>query len=172
MEFPPEWSVFPAADFELAAARNPLERGVELLAQVRPNGRVIDHVRLVLGGSELIEAKVPFNLLFNLGEIPEWVFIYSIWPHSVKIKRNMVCSEWIDIRDIIAANDGRVELEGGVRVENKEVLDWMDKVADRTACSSSVRWAVTVQEDGNLQLLLQGIPAPATSFTGKPSFRG
>ena len=52
MEFPPaHWAVFPAEDFETACPRLPGTLGVELMAQVRPNGRVMDHWRLAIGGS-------------------------------------------------------------------------------------------------------------------------
>ena len=51
MEFPPEdWFTFPATDFELAAPRITGDYTVEILAQARPNGRVMDHWRITLGG--------------------------------------------------------------------------------------------------------------------------
>jgi len=51
MEFPAtEWIVLPDEEFELAAARDPGQLGVDLLVQARPNGRLLDHFRLVVGG--------------------------------------------------------------------------------------------------------------------------
>ena len=61
MEFPPEWNILPAEDFEIAVPRDPGEIGVDLMAQIRNNGRILNHFRLVLGGSKLLEAAVPLK---------------------------------------------------------------------------------------------------------------
>ena len=172
MEFPPAWSVFQAEEFELAAARDPRELGVELMAQLRPSGRIIDHLRLVLGGSTLLEVKIPFSQLIGAPEVPDWIWVFTTWPASVKIWRNMTTGTWIDLRDLLAANDGRVELNGGQEVEAKTVLDWLDALADKTANSAAFRWAVSVGDDGRPELALQGLPCPATFISNKPSFRG
>ena len=43
MEFPTEdWDIFEAAEFETAATRMPSELCIEIMAQVRPNGRIMD----------------------------------------------------------------------------------------------------------------------------------
>ena len=38
MEFPPEWLILQSEDFEIAAPLDPGRCGMELMAQVRPNG--------------------------------------------------------------------------------------------------------------------------------------
>ena len=48
----------------------------------------------------------------------------------------------------------------------------MDSNPDKTANSASVRWAVTVGDDGKLSLVLQALPSPAHVFAGKPIFKG
>ena len=64
-----------AEDFELATARDPGILGVELMAQVRPNGCIMDHFRLALGGSHIIkarfEAKEIFAYLDEIGQLSE-----------------------------------------------------------------------------------------------------
>ena len=172
MEFPPpEWDCFPLEDFDTAAVRNPLNRGVELLAQARPNGRLLDHVRVVLGGDEIITARIEFSYLLHALDLPKWYFVYSIWPRAIKIRRNMTSSEWEDARAILAANDARVELDNQQQVDQKEVLDFMDKIPDKQANSAAVRWAVIVGEDSRMKLALQCLPAPVSSFSGKPVLR-
>ncbi len=172
MEFPPDWDCFPLQDFDTAAVRNPLNRGVELLTQARPNGRLLDHNRLVLGGDELIVVKVAFSAFMYGGEVPDWILCYSLWPRAIRIKRNMVSSEWDDVRSLFAANDARVELSNGQAVEQKSVLDYFDGISDKTANSAAFRWAVVVGDDGRMKLGLQSLPAPAASFTSKPVFCG
>ena len=55
MEFPPEWLIFTNNDFDIAAPRDPGRCGVELRAQVRPNGQIMDHFQLAVGGTQLLE---------------------------------------------------------------------------------------------------------------------
>ena len=44
MEFPPSnWDIFPVEEFTTAAPRVNSDCSVELMAIVRPNGRVMDH---------------------------------------------------------------------------------------------------------------------------------
>ena len=169
MEYPPDWDCFLLEDFELAAARNPMACGVELLLQVRPNGRILDHARLVLGGDKIIEARIRFDLLTVAQEVPEWILCYSIWPRAIKIRRNMASSTWIEVRDILAANDARVELPDGRPVDSKEVLEWIDKLPEKGA---AMRWSVAVGDDARMKLILQGMPAAASTFSGKPMYRG
>jgi len=169
MEFPPDWACFGLDEFDLAAARNPMACGVELLAQVRPSGRLLDHFRLVLGGDQLLDSRVPFNKLVNLDEVPDWVLCYSIWPRAVKIKRNMTCSEWFEVRDIIASNDARVELADGGALDSKVALELLDGLSEKGA---ALRWCVAVGDDKLMKLHLQSLPAAASTFNGKPVFRG
>ena len=49
MEFPLEDpTVLEMADFETAQPRDPGPLGMDLMAQMRPNGRVVDHYRVVI----------------------------------------------------------------------------------------------------------------------------
>jgi hypothetical protein len=50
MEFPPEWNVVSAEQFATAQPRAAGILGMELLVQARPNGRMLDHFRMSLGG--------------------------------------------------------------------------------------------------------------------------
>jgi len=170
MEFPPDWACFGLDEFELAAARNPMNCGVELLVQARPSGRLLDHFRLVLGGDQLIEAKIPFKTLVNLEEVPDWNLYYGVWPRAIKIRRNMTCSDWLEVRDLISSNDARVELnEGGTAVDSKDALQLLDGLNEKGV---ALRWCVAVGDDRLMKLVLQALPASASSFNGKPVFRG
>jgi hypothetical protein len=50
MEFPPEtYDVFEADQFETARARLTGDAVMEVMLQMRPNGRCLDHYRIALG---------------------------------------------------------------------------------------------------------------------------
>jgi len=178
MEFPlDEWIVLPEEEFELAAARDPGSLGVELLAQVRPNGRLLDHFRLVLGGSELIEVVVDSTGVFLFDGIPEARLHYSVWPRDIKIRRNMCTGEWLDLSELISAND--IVAEGGAAAGEEDGADPLEGVKrfllnhkDKNSSGSSVRWAVGVGADKRMELSLQLLPGAAATLNSKPTLRG
>ena len=62
-EFPGDWLVLGMEDFETAAAREPGILGFDLMAQVRNNGRLLDHFRIAIGGSQ------PVSVAFNTRDV-------------------------------------------------------------------------------------------------------
>ena len=159
-------------DFELAAPRDPGDIGVEAMAQARANGRILDHFRLVLGGAQLLEATAAVADIFPIAAMPGWTVVFSCWPRDVAIRRNMAFSAWQDVRDLVAANDVKLLNDEGANVDNKELLELLDAVADKTLNSSSIRWWIGASEDGRMQLQLQAAPSPATGYISKPAWKG
>jgi hypothetical protein len=69
MEFPPKaWDVFPAEQIVTAAPRDPGELGMELLVQMRDNGRIQDHFRIAIGGTRLLKALLSMLKIFIVPE--------------------------------------------------------------------------------------------------------
>ena len=105
MEFSPgEWTCLPAEDFELAVPRNPGTLGLEVMAQVRINGRVVDHVRTALGGSEILRVNFNTRDIFLAANLPATPLQLEMWPRDISVRRNMASSEWIDVNALIASN--------------------------------------------------------------------
>ena len=125
MEFPPPWSFFPMEDFELAAPRDPGDIGVEAMAQARANGRVLDHFRIVLGGSQMLEATVAVKDIFPVAAMPSWSVAFSCWPRDVAIRRNMASSAWQDIRDMVAANNVKLLNGEGANMATSSLICWI-----------------------------------------------
>ncbi len=86
MNFPPEaWDVFHIEDFELPELRDPGRRGVEVMAQLRNNGRIMDHFRFTLGGSEMLEANFKLSQVMVNDNLPDWEVNQRLWPWDVKL---------------------------------------------------------------------------------------
>lgn len=175
MEYPPtDWTVFPMEDYDLAVPRDPGDLGVELMAQVRPNGRIQDHYRLAVGGAKVLEKKIPLSSLINKSLLPAWKLSLAPWPRDLGIRQNMATSLWVDVRDLVAAGEARIEAEDGEIIDNEEFVNQLDastsKGKDKT--SASLRWAIGIGDDHRIQLLLQGLPAAAAVVNGKPTLRG
>ena len=171
MEFPPtEHAFFEAEEFETATPRNPGDLGLELMAQIRPNGRIVDHWRLATGGSKILEAKMRLSMLMPAAaELPEWSIVLQCWPADLAIRRNMTSSIWLDLKDMLASNKVTVEDNETNPVAGALVLEAISGMPP-TANSAALRWAVSVSASGKLELQLQALPAPLSCLS-KPIFK-
>jgi hypothetical protein len=166
MNFPHTWDIFKAADFATAAPRAAGELGMEVAAQVRPNGRILDHFRVTLGGSKIVDVTAPMTKLMLVDGASPWKFRYQVWPRDIVVRRNMTTTAWINALDLLAEKKAWVEDGEGNAVENELVLE---TVGDGRA---AIRFAVVIGEDKNMELNLHALPATAESLMGKPTFRG
>jgi hypothetical protein len=166
MDFPVQWDFFPSEDFSTAVPRNPGELGVEVLAQARPNGRVLDHFRVTLGGSRILDINTSLARVINGQPAATWKLKFQTWPGDLEIRRNMTTSAWYDLHDLVAAKDGQLLDQDGKEVAHEEAMAALKEHA------VAYRYAVIVGEDERLQLQLQAMPATAATLMGKPSFRG
>ncbi len=176
MEFPPgDWPCLNSEDFELAVPRNPGRLGIEVMAQARVNGRIIDHFRVALGGSEIIKVNFTTNSIFLVENTPAVKLSHEIWPRDIQIRRNMTSSEWLDVATLLASRDVSVTTDGPPDAEvpdgNTALLAAMDG-QPKPLVSASIRWAVCAGIDGRMELVLQTFPSTAAILSGKPAFRG
>jgi len=174
MDYPVDnWDIFPAESFEIAACRDPGDAGVELMSQVRPNGRIVDHCRLVLGGSKPVEAVFMLKDICSMRNLPDWRLVYTIWPAEIIIRRNMATSTWFDLKELVAQRDILVATaEDDNEVDPGDFAGLFEGTSTGSSTSSSIRWAVGAGEDGRVQLLLQGLPYCANTLNSKPLFKG
>ena len=156
------------ADFATACTRNAGELGMELLAQVRPNGRVLDHYRISMGGSRIIDVNAPMSLILAKQRASGLRFRYQVWPKDVTIRRNMTTSLWANVYDLLSARAASVTQEDGTQVPTEVLLEEMKEAKSDAA----IRFAVVIGEDSRMQLQLQSLPSTAATLMGKPAFRG
>lgn len=175
MDYPLDsWLVFSPEEFETAAVRDPGDLGVELLAQVRQNGRLVDHCRLVVGGSKPVETTFELQEIFTFrGNIPAWRMGLAIWPREILIRRNMATSTWLDIRDLVAQRDILVT-DGGANDDEVDPGEFaaLFEGTSSSSVSSSIRWAVCAGADDRIHLELQGLPFSAAVLNSKPLYKG
>jgi len=175
MDFPPEeWDIFPAEDFELAEPRDPGTCGVEVMVQIRNNGRIMDHFRLAVGGSAMLEVAIKLKQVIEHNEIPDITANLKIWPRDVKIRRNMTTSDWFDLMDLVKSRDiTLIDPEVGEEADPAGYITHVNGMGgDKSKTSCSMRWAVTVGPDSLLYLNLMSLPGTLTSFSGRPAFLG
>jgi hypothetical protein len=165
MNFPHLWDILPAADFSTALPRAAGELGAEVLAQVRPNGRILDHYRVTLGGSKIVEVKAPMATMALAPAGSSWMFRHQVWAKDIQLMRNMT-SAWVNAHKLIQEKGAWVEDHEGNPVPEEQLLEILP---GKTA---AIRFSVVIGEDQNLELALQTLPAAAEVLMGKPAFRG
>jgi hypothetical protein len=166
MDYPPEWEFFPMEDFASATPRNPGALGVEVLAQIRPNGRVLDHFRVTLGGSRILDINVAMANLVSSAAVQTHRLKFQVWPKDLEMRRNMTSTAWKDVPELVAARDAQLE------DANEATLTLEDANKVLKDVQLAFRFAIVVAEDERLQLQLQMMPASAATLMGKPAFRG
>jgi hypothetical protein len=168
MDFPPQWQLFEMEQFATAAPRAAGELGMELAMQVRPNGRMLDHYRVTLGGSRILDVNFGMAKIISLPAVSTWNLRLQVWPRDLSIRRNMTSSEWQNLETLIAAKDAAVMTGDEAVVPYEEVLQAI-RIGE---ASAGIRYAVVIGSDQHLLLMLQGLPASADYLVGRPTFRG
>jgi hypothetical protein len=176
MEFPPDWDIGPMEDFEVACAAL-AESGepllVQLLAQLRPTGRILDNFWLAVGGTQILDLEVDLGHIIPAPSLQGFKFSYQFWPRDIAIRRNMTTSSWIDVPALVAANNAAAILTPtGAGLPSAEFTRVIGELPDEGPETGAIRWAVVVGEDDHLKLQLQALPSDAASLNGRPLTRG
>jgi hypothetical protein len=161
MEFPIQnWFHFPADEFMTANPRANSEYCAEVMAQVRPNGRIMDHWRITLGGSAILETSVRIDRLIPAAlNLPRKKLQLQYWLRDVTIRRNMTTSTWIDVADLIRVNNATLVDKEDAATTSEDVLNILGAMQDKSAASTAIRWAVVISDDGQLELQLPTPPS-------------
>ena len=173
MEFPPgDWCIFEATSFETAPPRAAADVCVEVMAQITPNGRIMDHWGIATGGITMLKTTVDLATLIPATSIlPRCSISYEVWPADIGIRRNMTTSQWLDLYTLIAANEVTAVDEGNQPVENQTIIDNLKALPAKTVISAAIRWAVCVSEEGRIEIQLQALPAAVSTLSAKPIFK-
>jgi hypothetical protein len=164
MEFSPSWEVLRAELMENSAAPDDAEVTVQLNAQLRNTGRILDGFQLVLGGTRILDAEVDLGTLIPASHFNKWKLKFQFWPREIVIRRNMMTSSWIDVPALVCSNEATVH--------NSSFMERLESASDYEPEAASIRWAVVAGEDYSLRLQLQGLPAAAVLLSGRHQFKG
>jgi hypothetical protein len=175
MEFPCEWSVFPAEDFDTASPRGHGKVTMELFIQSRPNGRLLDHFRVATGGSEILTSTFKVTDVVNNEALQGMFARHQIWGRDIHLRRNMTSSDWLDFYDLVKSNEVQIfTLRNNKEkaIKTADVINTLDHMTGTRFKSAVIRFCAAVGLDGRMELELQGLPLPLSVVTGKPSFLG
>jgi hypothetical protein len=175
MEFPPDWNVDPLDDFDIAVATL-ADSGdavaIELLAQLRPTGRILDNFRFSVNGHEILDVELDLHQILPTDNVKGYKLRYQYWPRDISIRRNLTTSSWLDVRDLVATSNVTVFDPEGAGIPTSEFRQILDELPDEGPEATAIRWAVVVGDDGLLKLQLQSLPSDAATLNGRPLTRG
>jgi hypothetical protein len=172
MEFPTEWAVFQADEFETAAPRCHGKAVMELMIQARPNGRLLDHFCIATGGSEILEAKFQLTDVISNPELEGVTAFFQFWGRDANLRRNMTTSAWLDVYNMIKSNELKLETASGELIKAEKILNILDMMTGARWKSAVIRTCAAAGLDGKMELELQALPLPLALVNGKPSFLG
>jgi hypothetical protein len=173
MEFPPlEYDVFDASEFETARPRGPGDAVMEVMLQMRPNGRCLDHFRVALTGTHL-DTQVKATNVFRAPILAKHRLTFQAWPRDLRIRRNMTSTEWTDVYTAISANEVLVSMEEtGENVLTEEIMAAFEGIKEAHNKCASTTFAVVAGPDNKMWLEHQTLPANAEALKAKPTFIG
>jgi hypothetical protein len=160
----------PAAGFQVDEAPTNRPHTAELFATVRDNGRIIDDTRMVLGGSEILDAKFKLGRIFSFPAIKDWTIHMQRWGRDLDLRKGLLSGLWQDIRALVSSREADVLDGDGAGIGQAEFLRLISEPSDRGE-QAAIRWAVALNYHGRLVVQIQGLPASAASLNGKPSLR-
>jgi hypothetical protein len=130
---------------------------------------MLDHYRICLGGTRIINATFDMADLLDLPAAKNWRCRYQVWPKDVDLRRNMMSTGWKNLPTMISSADVVI-----MNTETEEPIQQEVVLAaiQESNCGAAIRFAVIVGEDQNIGLQLQGLPASDKALMGKPAYRG
>ncbi len=171
MEFPPEWAVSPMDDFAMATTHARGEFNVELYAQLRNSGRILDNFCLGLDGAIPLEFSVDLASVIPAVGFDGWKLTQQFWARDVVIQKNMVTSAWVSITDSVVSQDCDLTDADGAGISASEFVRSIAKLPGIGPTNGSTRWAIVLGGDGLLKLQWQALPLPASILNGKTTFK-
>jgi hypothetical protein len=171
MDFPMDWVINNAEDYATASPGYQGEVAVELLAQLRNTGRILDSFRFTLDGASPLEAIIDVRSIIPADHYSGWKLVQQFWPRDIVIRRNMTTSAWTSITDSIASRDCDVTDESGAGITAGQFMRSITELPSDGPTNGSTRWAVVIGEDGFLKLQCQALPLPASILNGKAIFK-
>ena len=163
-------SIRPALGFNNDQAPNTHPHTAELFAQIRSDGRIIDHNRVVMGGTEPLEASFKLGQVYDDPVMSDWTILIQQFPRDLAFRRGLLSTAWFNLYDWVASRDASVMDETGRTVAAATFLK-RAKEADDGPELAAVRWALVLNDQAKLCLNLQCLPASAAQLMGKPALK-
>jgi hypothetical protein len=147
MDFPPAWTVLTSEEYETATPRITGDVSMEICAQLRPSGRILDNFRVSLGGSKILEYEADLGQFIPIPFFKGWRVKGKCWARDVAIRANIFSSGWIDLAATVGMREMEVFDKDGASIPPGEFLRILNELNEDEPNAASFRFAVVVGED-------------------------
>jgi hypothetical protein len=163
-------AIRPASGYHTDQPPNTSKHTAELFAEVLDNGRILDNMRCVLGGTDILEAEIHLAKLFDDPVLQSHKMHVQRWPRDIELKKGLLSGMWKDLKTVVSARDASITDDTGSGIPAREFLEILDG-AEEGHEYAAISWAVALGDDERLVLQLQGLPATGALLNRKPSFK-
>ena len=104
-EFPPEWEVYGMEEYDRFGTAPLADAGivVTLCIQVTPAGRAINHFKLTLSGSILLDVNLPLSTLLVLPPPHnEYLFHFQVALQAAAPREDLTTSDWLNFETLLS----------------------------------------------------------------------
>jgi hypothetical protein len=172
MDFPHDWKVLAAEEFGFSDSPVNGDVTMEVFAQLRPSGCILDNFCVALAGSKALEFDTDLFSLIPAAVFKGWRVKGQCWARDVAICANVFSSGWIDLAATIAMRQLAVFDAEGAGIPAGEFLRIVNDLDKDGPCAANYRFVVVVGEDNKPRLQIQSLPASAVFLSGKALPKG
>jgi len=135
---------------------------VELLAQATAEGAIADCFRIQTSGATTANVRFKAAHLLQHNQLHRYTFSWEIDVNAINWPLNRFTTPWENLTDLIRSGKAMVIDDPDAEETETTFLTWWEaRSKDACAPAGAVRWAVVAEDDGALELQLQGIFPPA-----------
>jgi len=132
---------------------------VELLAQSTAEGIIADCFRLHTSADATQGVRFKASHLLQHNQLHRYTFSWDVDMTSLNWPLNRFTTPWENLTDLIRGGKVMVVDDPDAEEVETSFLTWWDaRSKDACAPAGAVRWAVVAEDDGTLELQLQGTP--------------
>jgi hypothetical protein len=160
--------LLPEARFESYDCMDVVDAGStlwgHLLVQISPDGRLEDHFRVKLSGSQRITGRFDGRKLLRAATLAHYNFTLERRPGDLEFKNNSCCTKWEDLESLVAAGRASASTADSEDADREFREAWATAKAADESLGAAIRWAVQAHPVYGFKLVLQGMPATARSL--------
>jgi hypothetical protein len=135
-----------------------------LLVQVDDNGRAESHFRFALEGKKL-EADFRSDDIFSDESLAGYSLRLHVRAEDIELRQNCLSSKWEELVDLVAKNTVLVSKDASIEEAGFEFRSAFSAAREQDPdLGAAIRWSLQARKPTGLRIVLQGLPALATSI--------
>jgi hypothetical protein len=126
-------AIRPASGYAVDEAPTSHPRTAKVFATVRNNERILDDMKIVIGGTGIFESNFKVKKLITDDVIESWSVNIQRWARDIVIRDGLLSSLWADLSTIMSARDATIHDSHGAGIPATEFFRLLDEAEDRDA---------------------------------------